>query len=310
MNDQLRMSHPETLPDTPNATSSLESACGATPCVKQDGVTRHLSGPEVARANLSPRQAKALGLMTSGTFGLHGSTSSNSADLTLSLANRLKRRSSILGSTLFNLTWKESATPLGRRVFRLVASVPRTSVNASSLLEQKSWPTPTRNDSLRVPSVDFKTPNITLNHAALMVQAPWPTPVANDDKSPEAHMRMKERMGGNRTAITSLQVMLKCVIGTWVTPSARDWKDTPGMATTGTDPDGTTRQRLDQLPRQAAQMDFGATQIGFHSVTGKSARLNPALSRWLQGLPQLWDDCAPTAIPSVARSRKSSSART
>ena len=34
----------------------------------------------------------------------------------------------------------------------------------------------------------------------------------------------------------------------WVTPSARDWKDTPGMATER--PDG--RSRLDQLPRQAA----------------------------------------------------------
>jgi hypothetical protein len=38
----------------------------------------------------------------------------------------------------------------------------------------------------------------------------WPTPVANDDnKSVEAHLAMKARMGGNRTEITSLQVMAK-----------------------------------------------------------------------------------------------------
>lgn len=44
----------------------------------------------------------------------------------------------------------------------------------------------------------------------------WPTPTANDDnKSPEAHLRMKQRMGerdgthANRTAITSLQVRIK-----------------------------------------------------------------------------------------------------
>lgn len=37
----------------------------------------------------------------------------------------------------------------------------------------------------------------------------------------------------------------------WATPSARDWKYTPGMATTGINPDGTERPRLDQLPRQA-----------------------------------------------------------
>ena len=34
----------------------------------------------------------------------------------------------------------------------------------------------------------------------------------------------------------------------WVTASSRDWKDTPGMATEGQD----GRNRLDQLPRQAA----------------------------------------------------------
>jgi len=44
----------------------------------------------------------------------------------------------------------------------------------------------------------------------------WPTPTANDDnKSPEAHLAMKKRMGerdgtnSNRTAITSLQVMVQ-----------------------------------------------------------------------------------------------------
>lgn len=37
----------------------------------------------------------------------------------------------------------------------------------------------------------------------------------------------------------------------WSTPSARDWKDSEGMATEGTNPDGSTRNRTDQLPRQA-----------------------------------------------------------
>src|SRR3990167_2503911 len=41
---------------------------------------------------------------------------------------------------------------------------------------------------------------------------------------------------------------------TWATPSARDWKDTPGMTTMGTNPDGTERDRNDQLPRQANQV--------------------------------------------------------
>lgn len=36
--------------------------------------------------------------------------------------------------------------------------------------------------------------------------------------------------------------------GLWVTPSARDWKDSPGMAQEGAD----GRNRIDQLPRQVA----------------------------------------------------------
>lgn len=48
----------------------------------------------------------------------------------------------------------------------------------------------------------------------------WPTPVSNDDnKSREAHLAMKARMGGNRTAITSLQVMVQGLAG-WPTPNA------------------------------------------------------------------------------------------
>jgi hypothetical protein len=37
----------------------------------------------------------------------------------------------------------------------------------------------------------------------------------------------------------------------WITPAARDWKDSENMALTGTNPDGTERSRIDQLPRQA-----------------------------------------------------------
>ena len=37
----------------------------------------------------------------------------------------------------------------------------------------------------------------------------------------------------------------------WPTASARDWKDSPGMAVTAVNPDGSTRLRLDQLPRVA-----------------------------------------------------------
>jgi site-specific DNA-cytosine methylase len=37
----------------------------------------------------------------------------------------------------------------------------------------------------------------------------------------------------------------------WVSPSSRDWKDSPNQRTEGVNPDGSIRSRLDQLPRQA-----------------------------------------------------------
>lgn len=48
----------------------------------------------------------------------------------------------------------------------------------------------------------------------------------------------------------------------WVTPSARDWKDTAGMATTATNPDGTERSRVDQLPRQVQLSSWPTPTVG------------------------------------------------
>ena len=84
------------------------------------------------------------------------------------------------GSLEYALTWKEKDMPWGPPICLLRASARRTSAS------------------------DFSG---------------WPTPVANDDnKSPDAHLAMKARMGGNRTAVTSLQVMAK--MAGWPTPQA------------------------------------------------------------------------------------------
>lgn len=129
-------------------------------------------------------------------------------------------------------------------------------------------------------------------------------------------------------------------LASWVTPSARDWKDTPGMATKR--PDG--RKRLDQLPRQAALAGWKtpaatddkrggsittgmtggslAQQVRFSgparlTVTGKlltgciagmaaGGQLNPAHARWLMGLPIAWDDCAAMVTPLLRRRRRPS----
>ena len=200
-----------------------------------------------ARANLSARQAKEKGLMTSGTFGRRGSISSKSADLQLFLANRLKPQLERAGSTLFKMTWKESATPAGRSLFRLAASGLRTSDKDCT-----SWGSPRATDG------SHGGPNQG-DKSALPVQAglsPWPTPATQNAE------------GGPNPSETK-----------WATPSTRDWKDTAGMSQTGTNPDGSERTRLDQLPRQAALVTAsGQTQSSSPAETERRGQLNPEFS--------------------------------
>ena len=104
----------------------------------------------------------------------------------------------------------------------------------------------------------------------------WPTPTAQPDgKTPEAHLAMKQRMGerdgsgANRTQITDLQVMAKTAGPVRITAD--------GQMLTGS----------------SAEMESGG-------------QLNPAHSRWLQGYPPEWCDCAVTATQSFRKRQRSS----
>jgi len=88
--------------------------------------------------------------------------------------------------------------------------------------------------------------------------------------------------------------------GGWPTPSARDWKDSPGMATTGTNPDGSQRTRLDQLPR-IAHLTSGRRLSGYPVRTENSGQLNPAFSLWLMGFGTEWVSCGEQVTPSFRK---------
>ncbi|KEG34236.1 hypothetical protein EQ82_08795 [Klebsiella pneumoniae] len=173
------MSHLTTSKDLPSATFSPVSASGPVPSASQDGLTIARSGQAPARASLSARQAKEMGLLTSGTFGPTSSISSASADLSMSLANRLQQVTQTYGSTLYKLTWKEWDTPSGLCRLRQRASARRTSESGPT-----GWPTPQVNYITNATTVQMSsdgrvTPNKIGWAAAL---AGWVTPTSRDWK--------------------------------------------------------------------------------------------------------------------------------
>lgn len=134
---QLPMSKQATSEPMRNVISLPASADGRSHSGPPAGMTPDLFGLEVVPASHSQSPAPGRHSQTSATFGLRGFLLSRSARLQESLASRLRMQLDGAGSTLFSLTWKDAATPLGRPYCRLVASARLTSDS-----DFGSWPTP------------------------------------------------------------------------------------------------------------------------------------------------------------------------
>jgi hypothetical protein len=313
-----------TCADIHSVISSPVSAYGHSRFAGPGGQMIDLFGPVPARANLSARQAKALGLMMSGTCGQPFTTSSKSASLQKFLESRLQARTQNLGSTLYKLTWKPWVMPSGRSRSRLRASVLRTSET-----ERTGWPTPTTRDWKDGKQCDNVPLNALLGRVAWL--AGWTTPSATDGERggtmspgmtgssltqlatlagwPTTTVSDSVRMPSQEFTTPNITLNHAAVFAGWPTSSCNnDLTGNSDSAMNMTRADGTKiQQRLQDFATICSPARLTAScemLIGSSAGMESGGQLDPAHSRWLMALPPEWDDCAPTETPLMLKRQK------
>ena len=144
-------------------------------------------------------------------------------------------------STECFLTWRVSATPRGRQVFRLVPSTPRTDVRASGL-----WPTATANDDNKTAG---RSEGSNHHDGETLVDATrmWATPGAGSPNSLRGRGQHPDirKAGGHQVGLHD-----QVEGALWATPAERDYRF-PNARTYEERGGG---KKGEQLPNQAARV--------------------------------------------------------
>lgn len=269
------MFNPQTSPDTGNATSSPASPVGPLQLDLLGGQTIASSGPGAPRASRSPSRVKEKPRMTIGTCGPTSFASSVPDGPLQSWESRLRRRLARTGSTECLLTWKESTTPAGRPLSRLVPSTRPTDETACGL-----WRTPNAHvvdAKSNVVKLEGRKPSDPQVGLADQVAALWPTPTSL------APAKNGNNEAGNSAGLVSIRAHL---LHLWNTPVADD----TGMRTKPYAQGGTALSLM-------AATTLGLAPTGLSATTEKPGALDPTFVAWLMGFPLAWLECAPAPTP-------------
>lgn len=284
-----------TFDPTHNAISSPVSGDGPTPCDSPGGPTIAPSGPALARVNLTPRQARAVGMTTRETYGGPSGGSLISAVLQQSLENRLRAKMAVDGSPEYVLTWKRWDMESGAPICALRARARPISDNGYF-----GWPTPMAGNPGK-PGQYNPAGNTDSSRRTVALLIGWATPLAGDGSKVDSTLpAIMRRMEKGQTIGFAMQARL---VG-WATPTARDMRSehgSPGMM-----------ERRSERPegKPLSKQVLGLTTSSYSAKTATDApRLNPAHSRWLMGFPPEWDVCAVMVTLLFPKSRRGSSKR-
>ena len=201
----------------------------------------------------------------------------------------------------------------------------------SNAVLMTAWPTPQSSDMTGGGQAKRSDGRANLNDFAML--AGWPTPTSEDRKSDGP--KSTARMDAGMPLLSDLRLRNTALLAGWGTPVARDWKSgeasqetlgknarplnelaklagwpTP-MAQTPAQ-NGNNEAGNSDSSRKTVEMcrwpvdpstAFGETPIGFllgrngWEIVPASGQLNASHSRWLMGLPEIWDTAENSSFP-------------